>query len=130
MSKANNVQFYSDFLRAEGYVPQLDKDGDIIFKVEGGTYLILLDERDDEFFRLTYPNFWAIESQDERIKVEKAALVATGNTKVAKIFPVGNNVWGTIELFVGSPEAVKPIFSRSLSALRTAVNTFKEEMRK
>jgi len=130
VSKADNLQMYTDFLRAEGYVPQIDQDGDIVFKVEGGMYLILLDEKDDQFFRLIYPNFWSIESPNERIKVEKAALVATGNTKVAKVFPVGNNVWGAIEMFAASPEAIKPVFARALSALRTAVNSFKEEMHK
>lgn len=44
MGKAETVKIYSDFLREEGYVPQIDKDGDIVFKVEGGTYLIILDE--------------------------------------------------------------------------------------
>lgn len=82
------------------------------------------------FFRLVYPGFWPIESQAERIKVEKAALEATGGTKVAKVFTVDDNVWATLELFCASPEAVKPVFSRALSALRSAVNRFREEMHK
>ncbi len=130
MSKKERAEIFSDFLRAEGYMPQLDQDGDIIFKVEGRTYLIILDDEDEEFFRLVFPNFWSIDSPSERAQVEKAALQATAKTKVAKIFPTSNdNVWGTIELFSSKPEHIKPVFRRSLGALRSAVNTFVTQMR-
>lgn len=130
MNKAQRIQVYLDFLKKEGYVPQLDRDGDIVFKIEGRTYLIILDENDEVFFRLVFPNFWSIESEAERLKVERASVIATANTKVAKVFPVGNNTWATIELFAPSPESVLPVLMRSMSALMTAVNKFVEEMRK
>lgn len=130
MSKAQRIQVYFDFLKKEGFVPQLDRDGDIVFKSEGRTYLVILDENDEVFFRLVFPNFWSIENEAERMKVERAALIATANTKVAKVFPVGNNTWATIEMFAPSPENVLPVFLRSMSALMTAVNKFVEEMRK
>ncbi len=130
VNKAQRIQVYYDFLKNEGYLPQLDRDGNIVFKVEGRTYLVLLDEQDEPFFRLVFPNFWRIESEEERHKVERAALIATAGTKVAKIFPISDNTWGTIEMFAATPESVLPVFMRSLSALNTAVMKFVEEMRK
>ncbi len=130
MNKAQRIQVYYDFLKSEGYLPELDRDGDLVFKIEGRTYLIILDENDEPFFRLVFPNFWRIESAAERAKVERAALIATASTKVAKIFPVGENTWGTVEMFASSPEHVLPVLLRSLSALNTAVMKFVEEMRK
>lgn len=130
MNKSARAKAYSDFLRSEGYIPELDKDGDIVFKSEGKTYLIIFDDSDELFFRLVFPNFWRIESPREREQVEAAALAATAGTKVAKVFPINDNVWATIELFGTSPEVIKPVFSRCLSALRSAVNTFVNEMRK
>ncbi len=130
MNKAQRTQMYFDYLKREGYLPELDRDGDIVFKIEGRTYLIILDENDEPFFRLVFPNFWSIESEGERLKVEHAAVVATASTKAAKVFPVGNNTWATIEMFAESPTSVIPVFKRSLSALNTAVMKFVEEMRK
>jgi len=130
VNKAQRVSVYYDFLKKEGYLPELDRDGDIVFKIEGRTYLVILDENDEPFFRLVFPNFWRIESEAERKQVEHAAMVATASTKVAKIFPVGDNTWGTIEMFAATPEAVLPVFKRSLSALNTAVMKFVEEMRR
>lgn len=129
MDKKERAQMYMDYLRSEGFSPQLDQDQDIFFKFEGRTYLILIDERDEEFFRLVFPNFWSIDNEAERVKVEKAALQATADTKVAKVFPVKDNVWATIELFCLPPDSFKGVFKRGLSALRSAVNTFTEKMR-
>ncbi|MGQ9494262.1 MAG: hypothetical protein ACUVR2_10960 [Anaerolineae bacterium] len=130
MSKAERVQTFHNFLHDEGYVPSLDEEGDIRFKCEGRTYLVILDERDEEFFQLAFPNFWPIESEEERAKVENAALTATAQTKVAKVFPVRDNVWATIELFCSSIDHAKTVFHRSLGALQSAVVTFADEMRK
>jgi hypothetical protein len=81
-------------------------------------------ERDEEFFRIAFPNFWPIESPEERAKVTQAALDATASTKVAKVFPVQDNVWATLELFCLPPENFKLVFRRSFSALQSAVTTF------
>jgi len=120
---------YRDYLSGEGFMPSLDDDGDVVFKKEGRTYIIVIDENDEEFFRLVFPNFWPIESEDEREKVIKASCDATAKTKVAKIFPVRDNVWGTIELFVETPGSARAVISRSMSALMAAVDTFAQSMR-
>lgn len=129
MTKSERAQTYSEYLRNEGYAPSIDQDGDVKFKKEGGTYYILISEQDQEFFRLVFPSFWPIESEAERKKAEMSALKATTDTKVAKIFLVKDNVWGAIELFCASPDHVKAVFPRCLSALKVAVETFTESMR-
>jgi hypothetical protein len=130
MSKADRVRVFSDFLKEEGYSPKTDDDGGIVFKAEGKSYLIILDDKDEEFFRIVFPGFWSIESPDERLKVEQAALKATAGTKVAKVFPVQDNTWASIELFSSSLDNAKSVFSRSVAALQAAVGTFAEEMSK
>ncbi len=129
MSKTGRVQRFQEFLREEGYPSTVDAEGDIVFKCEGHTYLILLEENDEQFFRIVFPNFWRIESQEERQQVERAALHATAETKVAKVYPLGDNTWATIELFCPTPEEAKAVFERCLSALRAAVALFVEKMR-
>ena len=128
MTKDERLKMYSDFLKAEGYAPETIKEG-VVFKAEGKTYVIMVDESDEQFFRLVFPNFWSIDNDKERVKVVAASSHSTGATKVAKIFPVDNNTWGTIELFVASPDHFKGVFTRSLGALQAAVQTFVGQMK-
>lgn len=129
VTKENKAGMYMEFLSEEGYRPTKDKDGDVTFKHEGLTYVIIVDDKDDEFFRVILPNIWPIKEQNERAKIEAAALYATAKTKVAKVFPVRDNVWVTVELFCSPPDAFRPVFRRSLSAMRTAAKTFAEKVR-
>ncbi len=81
MTKQERAEMYRSFLASEGYTPKIDNDGDVAFKFEGGNYYILVDDKDEAFFRLAYPGFWEIESEEERAKVIEAALHATAQTK-------------------------------------------------
>ena len=107
----------------------MDDDDDVRFKAEGRLYFIAIDDEDPQFFRLVFPNFWSIEDADERQKVLVAASHATMKTKVSKVFVVRDNVWASVELFVGQPVGVQPVFKRSLSALQAGVRAFAESMR-
>jgi hypothetical protein len=121
---------YRSYLAEEGYAPKIDSDGDVVFKYEGRMYCIVVDEEDEEYFNVVYPGFWPIESESERGKVAQAALHATARVKVVKVHPVRDNTWAAVEMFCSPPEAFKPVFQRSLRALRGAVEKFKEEMHK
>ncbi|MBK8980104.1 MAG: hypothetical protein IPM29_29745 [Planctomycetes bacterium] len=129
MNKQQRAEMYSQFLREEGYAPKLDDDGDVTFKYEGGFYLILIDAEDEEFFRLVYPGFWAISDDAERARVERAALLASAQTKVVKIFPVRDDTWAAIEMFCSPPDVFKSVFRRSIGALRAGVQNFIKHMR-
>ena len=129
MERRIKAQLYHNFLAEEGYRPVIDKDGDVTFKVEGRIYFIQIFEDDDLFFRVCFPNFWEIESDEERQKVLKASNIATRTSKVAKIFTVEDNVWASVELFIGDPDAFKLVFARCLSALQNCVRSFTEKMR-
>lgn len=123
MTKDERIKMYETYLKGEGYSPETIKEG-VVFKAEGKTYVIMVDENDEQFFRLVFPNFWSIDNDKERAKVTAAANQATAATKVAKVFPVENNTWGTIELFVASPDHFKGVFTRSMGALQAAVQNF------
>lgn len=120
---------HMEFLRTEGYSPRVDEDGDVAFKFEGRTYYLLISEDDPNLMRLAYPNFWSIENEDERLRAQVAALKATKDTKVAKVFLTEKNTWAMVSLFLAEPDDFHPVFSRCLSALRLSVNTFADTMR-
>ncbi len=131
MTKA---EFYVDFLSTDGYRPTLDDDGDVLFRFEGGTYLIYAIEDDPGYLRVLYPNFWVIESEAERASAFHAASHATRVCKGAKVFvrEDGGNVCIAYECFFGDMDAltedIPALFSRILSAMRHAAGTFSSTM--
>ncbi|MEM7700158.1 MAG: hypothetical protein AAF236_17320 [Verrucomicrobiota bacterium] len=128
-SEEDLQRLYIDYLRAEGYRPEIDSDGDVRFKREGKTYFIEVAEDDLEFFHLVLANIWPIESEAERVEVKNAADHSNALSKVSKVHTVNDNVWVSIEIFVASPEDFMGIFRRSLSALDNGVDNFVEKMR-
>ena len=56
--------FYVEHLSELGYRPQIDDDGDIYFRHEGGHYYILGTD-DEQYVQVAYLNFWPIEDDDE-----------------------------------------------------------------
>ena len=130
MTKEELAAVYRNFLVEEGFSPSIDEDGDVVFKYEGKHFYIPVDEDDEEFFRLLFAPFWSIESEDERRMVCAAACEATEKVKVAKIFPHGENVLGSVEMFLPEVEDFKPVFQRALGCLSTAVGVFVEAMKR
>jgi hypothetical protein len=127
-TKAARMDMIANYLKAEGFAVQLDNDGDCVFKQEGRTYILIIDEKDPDFIRLTFPNFWTIETEEERRRATEAAMLATAKTKVAKVYVAGDNTWAAWETFA-KPEAFIPFIARALMALRAAASNFAEHMR-
>jgi len=90
------AQLYHRYLKEEGYQPAIDGDGDVRFKKEGKAYFIQVDDKDEAFFRICFPNFWEIANDEERSRVLAACDYANALSKVAKIFTVRNDVWGSV----------------------------------
>lgn len=127
MTTTERAELYRDFLAQEGFRPEIDDDGDIRFKVEGKLMLILLDD-DETFFRLACPGIWSIDDERERAQVLQTAADVTMEVRVAKVFPVQDDTWAAIEMFVFPPAAVLAVLPRSIAALQYAVATFRSKM--
>jgi hypothetical protein len=127
--KRQQAEMFRQFLTAEGYLPTIDEDGDVVFKSEGTTFLVLPDERDSEFFRLAVPNFWSIDDEEERERVMVACVDVTKAIKVAKVFPVENDTWATVEMFVSPIQSVQDVFKKCVRSLHHAMHAFHKEMR-
>ncbi len=124
-------RMYMNFLRGEGYLPAVTPNGDIRFKHEGGTYLIIIYENDPKYFQILFPNIWSIENADERRKVEAATNYATRMSKVAKVYTNSNvdNVNASVELFVNDPADFEALFGRSMKSVQNSVSNFVKKMR-
>ena len=127
-TKADLQSIYVEHLREEGYLPSVDIDGDIQFKVSGDNYFIIIDESDVQFFQI-YMGF-SLGS----INVEDAFLAANYSnrrSKVAKtsISSDGNVASITVELILNEPTDFAPVFARALSLIRNAENIFRSHIR-
>lgn len=122
-------QMYLDFLKREGYFPEVDRDGDITFKREGGLFLLFTEEEDPAYFRLVYPGFWSIDSEEERQRALKAAVEIGREIKVVKIYLTEKNTWAAVEQFFDPIEDFQKVFGRLIRTLRGGVTRFGEKMR-
>ncbi|MFH5803621.1 hypothetical protein [Alienimonas sp. DA493] len=129
MDASQRAEMYVDFLEEEGYRAEIDDDGDVFFRHEGGTYIITVEE-DEEFFRLIFANFWSLDDLPEKAQAVRVAHDVTRAVKAAKVFRVKDNMWCTVEAFHDPPENFKSVLLRSIRAIQAAVARFAEEMRK
>lgn len=117
------IENIKNILADEGLRPKIDDDGDLFFKYEGNSFFLDIDDDDPCFLRIILPNFW--EFTDEiRDTVGKACLEATAQAKVAKIFPVENNIWSSAELFIADEKTLTPIIFRLLDSVVAAATVF------
>jgi len=125
--KSDLQSIYLEHLRQEGYVPSVDIDGDIQFKVSGDNYFIIIDENDLQFFQIymgfslgsipTQDAFNAANFSNRRSKVAKTSISSDG--RVASI---------TVELILNDPRDFVPVFSRALSLIRNAESIFRSHI--
>ena len=122
---------YAEYLKSEGYSPKIDQDGDVLFKYEGRTYYIPIDEDDPEFFIVVYPNFWEVESNAEKELALKIAHKVTDTTKMAKVHlnSQGTNVSIRTGTLLKNPDDFKHVLPRMLNAIANARQEFIEGMR-
>lgn len=124
------LELYREFLDREGYRPQVDKDGDILFKFEGGNYLLFVNKDDPEFFQLVFPGFWEIDDGEELARALVAASHANSKCKAVKVVvSPKRNVSAMVEMFFERPDQFAPVFARSIGAIRFGVKTFADKMR-
>jgi hypothetical protein len=130
MSRRQMQDMYVSYLKEQGYQPNIDSDGDVVFKAEGGTYYIIVDENDLGSFRILYPNFWSVESLDEKTKIYEVANYINRTTKVIKVFlnSRGDNTSMDVNIFIARPEDFKLHFQRMIDLLLSERREFREKM--
>jgi hypothetical protein len=131
MTKSQLQTMYMDYMRQQGYQADIDSDGDILFKAEGRSYYIIVNDTDLEYFEILFPGFWAIESDDEWVKAAAACSYVSRSIKVAKVFLTSNNDTSIIvDVLLINPKDFSTVFPRMMNIINTARTRFVDEMRK
>jgi hypothetical protein len=123
---------YLDYLSRKGYPAEVSDDGMILFRKEGGTYVIPVPQivKHNTYFRLIYPSFWQVDGTEERIRALEAANFITADTKVGKVYLMGDKAWVSAEVFVPKLEHFEDVFEQCMQSIVHARTTFVTRMQK
>ena len=118
---------YVEYLRQEGYNPSVDGDGDVLFKVAGDSYYILVNADDLEYFQIYQQLGLGTYALAE---VRNAVNYANRTTKVAKVYITSNekSVVIKVDQMLGKPDDFKAIFDRLLSIMDTAEENLRSQL--
>ena len=116
-----------EFLRTQGFCPEVDEHGSIIFKYQMVTFLFVNNDEDESFFQLAMPYIYDV-TEDNREIVLEATNKTTGDIKVAKVYVIENNVWAFFEILLDQSPEVDEIIPRALNILMAARQAFYENL--
>lgn len=124
MNRNQRLAFYTQALRGLGYAPKIE-NGDVVFEIDGGIYVVGMFEDDANYVELTFPNFWKFESEDERVIAYIAANRVNASLKAVKVFvrQDGNDTMAAVDLF-GTPEQIVTQLARAIAVLQQGVQLF------
>ena len=131
--KKEKQELYLTFLKEKGYNCELTNNGNIRFEFEKLQLYLYIDETDENYFLMSFPAFFKLNSNDDRLK----ALVIGNNLnmsyKIAKIVLTGEDDDMTVSIDMGiylkDTADFKIFFPKMCSALLTMAKDFINEMK-
>ena len=116
-------------LERMGYLPEIDKDGDILFHYQMKTIYVMMEDGEESYVSMMLLQFYEIDEGEE------TAVLAVCNKmnrelKVAKIYvdQTFKNVTATWEFFVANEEALEMNIRKSLRFLSVVRTVFRENL--
>ncbi len=120
---------YLNFIKEEGYIPTIDSDGDIKFKVEGDThYVIVYDEESPQYVNFMRYGFSI--GGDNGLDQTKSLIAANNtnkNIRAAKATVSDSAVWFTVGMAYPDIDTFKKVFYKIISYLDSSYDNFIEE---
>ncbi len=128
-TKQQLQETYSAYLQAEGFRPELTSSGNVKFRREGRSYLIIADEKDPTYFRMT----WAFADEDKsaaaRLRRLEGCNVASAEVKVIKAYLDSDGDPNfSAEMFLVVPGDFKTSMSLLLRAMDNAYDKYTKKV--
>lgn len=122
-------QLYMQYLNAEGFNPNVTQAGNVRFRREGRFYIIYVDEKDPEYFRLVLSFSAEDKSAAARMRRIEGTNLATYETKVVKAYLDSDGDPNfAAEMFLIVPGDFKTHFTRLLRAIDTAYDKYQRKV--
>ena len=122
-------QTFVAYLTQEGYNPNITQAGNVRFRREGKFYIIYVDEKDAEYFRLVLSFSAEDKSPQARLRRLEGANLATTETKVVKAYIDSDGDPNfACEMFLIVPGDFKTHLGRLLRAIDTAYDKYNRKI--
>lgn len=108
-----------EFLRNEGFGPQIDQDGDIAFKKEGRQYYVQIFEKDKSPMYCLISSHFVYGNTFTKRAVAQAA-VEINNNKMVKVVLFDNTYAYISDLYLTSSSAFTSIFYKMIEQIDSA----------
>jgi len=117
-----------DFLTEEGFRPKFDEDGDVYFKYEGSTYVVIANHGDATVLSLLLPYFWPLEDTAERARALEAAMHAQANIRIGRVTVLDDNVSASVNAYLPDEASFRAVLLRSVDGLHFLAEAFRDQM--
>jgi hypothetical protein len=122
-------QTFMAHLQTEGFNPNVTQAGNVRFRREGRFYIIYVDEKDPEYFRLVLSFSADDKSPAARLRRLEGANLATTETKVVKAYVDSDGDPNfACEMFLIVPGDFKTHLNRLLRAIDTAYDKYNRKI--
>ena len=118
-----------DFLAEEGFRPKLDEDGDVYFKYEGATYVVIAGHGDATILTVLLPYFWPLEDAAERTRAMEAAMNAQKSVRIGRVTVLDENVSASVNAYLPDEQSFRAVLLRSIDGLHYLAKAFRDHMR-
>lgn len=109
------------FLREEGFMPEIDSDGDITFKKEGNKYYVIIDNRDTSPLYLSLSQFYNYNGKNDKLNISKN-LETLNLKKGVKTLLYENHYTIQAEMYIVNAESFKYAFYKLIQQLEYLQN--------
>lgn len=116
-----------NFLKEQGFCPQIDENNNIVFKYQMRTFVFFNDDEDASFFQLAMPAIYDVTEENRGLVLETINKINIGY-KVVKVGIVGESVWGSFEVLLDTTPNIEDIMPRALQMLMGAQQKFYSEI--
>lgn len=125
----NMKEIIKEYLQKEGCNPQVDEEGDLLFKYQGGTFILHGYDSNDGYLKISMPQIYEV-PDDMRIQAFEAANHTSLMFKVAKTLVCGKYVWIMFEQLEYTGEKVDEFVPLVLDILFSSRQEFYEYLEK
>jgi len=116
-------------LEKMGYAPEIDGDGDIVFRYQMKTLFVMIGDEDEPYASMVLPQFHEIDAGQEAV-VMAVCNKMTRELKLAKVYidQSFKNVTATCEFFYANEESLELNLRSSLQLLGVVRTVFRNDL--
>lgn len=114
----NKKELIQSVLTKMGYRPEVDNDGDIMFRYQMKTIYVMIGDDEEPFITLTYPQFYEIEEGEDDL-VLAVCNKLTRSLKLLKVFidQTYKNVSTTCDFYYINEESLEQNMEHALDII-------------